>query len=138
MQFINPTDRIVIVAIKQGRAPCITVDPGEVVDLPDWACAPRRNPNGSRRHSVIEDIAPQLKPANEEELAEWLLTPPPETGKQGRYVPSYAELVRQGTAPAMARKMVEAAAASLVEEAKLAEKFETDRVKARSKAKREG
>lgn len=135
MKFINPTDKQVRVNIKVGKAPCILVDPGEVVEIPEYASKPRLNPNRSRRKAIIEELAPQLKPADPDELEEWLQAPLPEDTKRGKYVPSYHELIRQGTPPAMAKRMVEAAAQSLIEETKLAEEFELKRIKAQTKAR---
>jgi len=72
MEFVNKTDATVYVAIGSG----IRVAPRATVDIPDGYAHPRRADNGSRRPSVIEELAPQLEPADPSEKAVWLQAPP--------------------------------------------------------------
>lgn len=73
MLFVNESDGVVVVAIGRG----IRVAPKGTVDIPDGYAHPRRADNGSRRPSVIEELAPQLLPADPAEKAIWLQAPPP-------------------------------------------------------------
>jgi hypothetical protein len=72
MRFVNESDGIVHVAIGKNG---IRVEPKAVVDIPDGYAHPRRADNGSRRPSVIEELAPQLQPADAAEKAVWLQAP---------------------------------------------------------------
>lgn len=73
MLFKNPTEITVKIAAGAG----MSVAPSAVIDLPDPWCSPRRASNGSRIPSIIEMIAPQLKPANDADRIEWEKAPPP-------------------------------------------------------------
>lgn len=73
MLFVNESDGVVVVAIGRNG---IRVPPKGTVDIPDGYAHPRRADNGSRRPSVIEELAPQLSPADPAEKAVWLQTPP--------------------------------------------------------------
>jgi hypothetical protein len=71
MRFKNPTAHpINLEPIDLG-----IVGPGDLIDVPLDLCAPGRASNGSRTPSAIEQVAPQMKPASEDEACIWAKTP---------------------------------------------------------------
>lgn len=130
MLFKNPTESRVLVRLKQGASYQFFVEPNEVVDIDDKFAKPRLAENGGRRASVIEEIAPQLRPADPEDEQEWLKTPAfAESHKPGVYIPTVQELVRMGTPRGVAIKMVEQAIASQTEALKVYQETELLKVK---------
>lgn len=125
MKFINDSDKRILGVDSEGKplkkpVP-VTVDisrpglgrvhckPGELVEIPDCYARPGRNTGGGRLPSAIEQLCPQLRPADPEELAEWEKTPAPITPVRvplGVDVPTVEQLMAQGMAPAAARAKV--------------------------------
>lgn len=62
IQFRNETDTICAIPSLD-----LLVRPGETVGIPEGYALPRKRSNGEKRTSVIEDIAPQLRPARDED-----------------------------------------------------------------------
>jgi len=89
----------------------IQVKPGETVDVPDHYCRPQRGTGGARLPSAIECIAPHLRPADPDELAEWERVPPLKSaarkllGQSGE-IPTTEELIAKGMSPGAARAKV--------------------------------
>lgn len=52
------------------------VEPGQVIEIPLHLCAPGRSDSGARKDSPIETVAPQLKPVDPSDHAEWRKVPP--------------------------------------------------------------
>lgn len=102
MKIINPTDKVVFLAVKGGYR----FEPGEVKDVPESVTRARRWRNGNRRPSIMEEYAPQLRPADDDEYHTWLQAPEATWAKKEPKLPDFHELVRQGYAPAVARQMV--------------------------------
>ncbi|SRR6266567_1259192 len=72
MRFVNETDGLVVVPIGRNG---IRVEPKSTAEIPDGYAHPRRADNGSRRPSVIEELAPQLQPADPAEKVIWMQAP---------------------------------------------------------------
>lgn len=115
MRFKNETDQQVFIAMGKG----ITVPPGGEIDIEDGYALPRRADNGSRRPSIIESLAPQLKPADPAERAVWEQAP--QRGKRGAAplggMPTVEGLmaagVPKGVAEGLVRSALEAALAAI-------------------------
>lgn len=105
MRFINPTDNNVFVALGRG----LHVKPKEVVEIPDGYAKARLADNGARRPSIIEELAPQLRPADEAEHAEWLQPPARVTRTSTRGLPTVEGLVASGVPKGQAEIIVRAA-----------------------------
>lgn len=73
-QFVNTDEKhtVDLKMIGLGR-----VKPGETVEIPEGLARPERKANGSRRPSVVERVAPQLRPVDETWAAEFDSTPEP-------------------------------------------------------------
>ena len=82
----------------------LSVAPNGVVEIHDGYCRPGVYPNGSRRPSLIERMAPCLVPENLEQRATWGKDTPSLTPRKLAPTPEQvvAALVEQGTAPAVA------------------------------------
>jgi hypothetical protein len=76
MKFVNESETVVRIPIGKGG---IRVEPKGVVEIEDGYARARRNDNGSRRPSVIEELAPQMKPADLSERAIWMQAPAAQT-----------------------------------------------------------
>lgn len=80
MLFLNQSDSPVLLRIGRNG---IRVQSKATVDIPDGYSHPRRADNGSRRPSVVEELAGgigadcKLVPADPAEKAEWLQAPAP-------------------------------------------------------------
>lgn len=72
------------------RIPDLKVDllPGACVELPDGYCLPRRSAGGARIPSVVENLAPGMRPADPIVGAEWAKAPPQEGAIMGGYNPA--------------------------------------------------
>lgn len=75
MVFTNPTEH----TVNLGSLGIDPVGPGKDVEIPLTLAAPYRMDNGSRGKSPVEQVAPQLRPKNNDDLAEWLKVPPSAT-----------------------------------------------------------
>ncbi len=73
MKFVNDSDTAVYIAIGKG----VTVPARGYYECQEAYAKPRRADNGDRFPSVIEMLAPQLKPADPSDLVEWKKAPPP-------------------------------------------------------------
>lgn len=112
MQFINESNREVRVRLGSG----FMVKPGATVEIEDGYAQPRRADNGSRRPSVIEQLAPQLKPADPTERAQWERVPDatPRAGKAAG-MPTVDGLVAAGVPKGQAELIVRAALEAALE-----------------------
>ncbi len=72
------------------QIPGLKVDlaPGECMDLPDGYCLPRRSSGGARIPSVVESLAPGMRPADPVAWAEWTKAPPLEGAVVGGFNPA--------------------------------------------------
>lgn len=61
-----------------------TVEPGGQIDVLEDHARPGRLENGGRYPSVIEQLAPQMKPVDKEFAKAWEKTPEPELRVRGR------------------------------------------------------
>lgn len=61
---------------------------GECCEIPDGYCLPRRSAGGARIPSVVESLAPGMRPADPAAWAEWLKSPPEEGNLVGNVVPA--------------------------------------------------
>lgn len=83
MLFLNQSDGPVLLRIGRNG---IRVQPKATVEIPDGYSHPRRADNGSRRPSVVEELAGgvgdscKLVPADPAEKAEWLQAPAAKSG----------------------------------------------------------
>jgi hypothetical protein len=78
-------------------------------EVPIGYALPRRASNGDRRASVIENLAPQLKPADLEYRKVWEEAPEVDPVMRNRArLPTVAELVAAGTPEGVAESMVNA------------------------------
>jgi hypothetical protein len=105
----------------------IMAKPGETVEIRDCYARPGRTVGGGRRPSVIENLAPQLRPANPDELAEWEKAPPAVNpghtrATAGGTIPDIQELIASGMPPKAARAKV----AKLMAEQSLKEQGEDE------------
>ena len=64
-----------------------SVKPGGELDVPEHLARPFRMDNGGRRPSVIEQLAPQMKPVDKDFAAEWAKVPD-ELASQPRSAPA--------------------------------------------------
>lgn len=81
----------------------LVVEAGKTVDIDDQYAKPGRNGTGSRKPSIIEMLAPQMRPASKEDEVEWLKVP--ETDNAVPEVagpPTATDLIRQGVPAAVA------------------------------------
>lgn len=127
MILVNDSDKRPTVLDKDGKPTIIptTVDfarpgigrvfceVGKTVNVPDEFCRPGRSQGGGRTASVIEMLAPQLRPVDPAELEAWSKPPAePVVAKKAAEkitnVPSVEDLVANGMPPAAARKKVAA------------------------------
>jgi hypothetical protein len=111
MRFINPTESTVYVAIGRG----ISVKPKDVVEIPEGYSQPRLADNGSRRPSIIEELAPQLQPADELERATWLQAPQRINRQVAKGMPTVDGLVASGVPRGQAEIIVRAALEAALE-----------------------
>ena len=78
MLFLNQSDGVVYLPIGRNG---VRVQPKATIEIPDGYSYPRRADNGSRRPSVVEELAggigaeSKLVPADPAERAEWLQAP---------------------------------------------------------------
>lgn len=95
----------------------VVVDPGDVVEVEDGYCHPRRAADGSRLPSIAERLCPGLEPADAAERKAWKETPesnwappvkPPET----------QDFIADGASPGVAAILAEKAKAEAAEKAK--------------------
>lgn len=77
------------------------LEPGKVAELPDGYCLPRLRLNGSRQPSIVEEICPQLQPADPKEAEEVKKTPSAPFSAPPSLVQAAEELGRQGRPPAV-------------------------------------
>lgn len=61
----------------------VNVAYGDEVEIPELWAKPTRYANGARKPSPIEQLAPQLKPADDAERAAWEQIPAPAAPKTG-------------------------------------------------------
>lgn len=137
MLFLNPTENPVLVRLRHGAVDQFWVQPGETVEIDDKYSLPRPAEGGNARPPVVEEVAPQLIPANDEEKARY--TAPVASAapqKPGTYIPTVEELVRLGTAPGIAKMMVQQALASAQEQVKAYEATEILKIKELVKEKK--
>lgn len=80
----------------------LDVPPGATVDIEDGYCQPGINVNGSRRPSIVERLAPCLKPADPEQRARWGLDTVPAPAPAPTADQVAAQLRDEGVAPAVA------------------------------------
>jgi hypothetical protein len=101
---------------------------GETCDIPDGYSHPQRAGNGARLPSIIEKLAPQLKPADPKERKIWLRVPPPgrSDGYREHPVPSVEALVRTGLPQGVAEIEHKKAVAARDEERKARTKAQGD------------
>lgn len=108
MQMMNPTkDTLTIKELG------IRVKPGGLCEIPDAYCMPRKGANTDPMKPIIAMLAPQLIPANEDNVAAYKankltegLTPPePNTN------PTTSDLIANGMAPAVAEMVASGNAA---------------------------
>lgn len=95
MKFKNTTDKVIILD-SIGLDP---VKPHGEIDVPLELCAPGRTAAGSRSKSVLECVAPQLKPSDPKDAEIWGAVPTPPTPKSkivslARHVPQEAPGVK--------------------------------------------
>ena len=95
------------------------VKAGAELDVKDGYALPRRARNGQRIPSVIESVAPQLRPVDKADLARFLGTPSKCEEVPPPRNPTAASLEAQGVAPGVAAIMADKA--SVREEAAFAE-----------------
>ena len=93
MKMKNPTDHP-IAAFGLG----FSFAPGEVREIEDGYCRPRRAANNEIMNAIIEDIAPGIVPADEKVAATWhdgipvAADPPPRKGqRRDGKVPDWAK-----------------------------------------------
>lgn len=86
----------------------LEIEPGEVVDVDDGYCHPRRSPTGKRIQSAIEMLAPCLVPADEAVRAEWRKVPAKNWAPEAT-PPTAEELQGKGVPPGVAAIMAEKA-----------------------------
>ena len=82
----------------------IDVAPGEVCEIPDGYARPRLASNGCRIAAVVENLAPQLRPDDDQEFAEWLKAP-----TENPPVPPRPVKIGEGMPPGVAEIMQKAA-----------------------------
>lgn len=73
MRFKNTSEN----PVNLGPVGLDTVEPGQEVDIPLELAAPGRTDAGARAKSVIECVAPQLKPVSPDDIKLWQAVPPP-------------------------------------------------------------
>jgi hypothetical protein len=96
MLFVNESNLTVRLAIGAKHP---VIKPRDTVEIEDGYALPRRYDNGSRRPSVVEEIAPQLKPADPQERLMWEQTPEaPQAGPRlrGGNLPTIEGMVAAG------------------------------------------
>lgn len=90
----------------------IFAKPGDTVEVPDAYARPGRTAGGARKPSAIENLCPQLRPADPKELAEWEKTPPAVASPvhtraaADGIIPDVQDLIASGMPPAAARAKV--------------------------------
>jgi len=108
MKFINASNQTVTVA----EFNIFGLAPGSTAEIPDAYAKPGRARNGARVPSTIEHLAPQLKPADEDERRAWEGVPADEPVAARPQMPSVDGMVAAGVPRGVAEKLVEAAQAS--------------------------
>lgn len=111
MLFKNDTPTRVKVAIGKGYV----CEPGQTIEVEEAYAMPRRHDNGSRRPSVIEQLAPQLKPASAAERLDWEQVPAARSRRTPGRIPSVDELVQSNVPRGVALEMVKQMHAAALE-----------------------
>jgi hypothetical protein len=112
MLFRNETNSTLKIAIGRG----IVVEPGKTVEIDNDLARPRRHSNGSRRKSIIEQLAPQLVPADPMERFDWEQAPEaPDPKKRHTRLPSVESLVASGVPRGVAMELVKQAHQSVID-----------------------
>lgn len=92
----------------------IDVKPGETCEVLEGYVMPRRGASGERFPSILEQVAPGLRPVNEDDRARWEKAPTsPE--KAPAKMPSVKDLVAAGMPQGMAEMFCQAMEAQLAE-----------------------
>lgn len=96
------------VKAKYDGGPALTFEvlPGELLDVPDGYAKPKLCSNGSRGPSVIELIAPQLLPADQEEYERWMRVPEHNASEIEKPKRGVAVLMTEGVPEGVAEQMV--------------------------------
>lgn len=119
MLFLNQTDGPVFLPIGQNG---IRVKAKDTIEIPDGYAHPRRADNGSRRPSVVEELAGgigtdcKLVPADPTEKATWLQAPPVRRSDATvATMPTVEGFVAQGVPRAQAEQLVRQAHQAIID-----------------------
>lgn len=92
----------------------IDVKPGETCEVLEGYVMPRHGSSGDRFPSILEQIAPGLKPTNEDDRARWSQAPAA-AEKAPAKMPTVKDLVAAGMPQGMAEMFIQAMQAQLAE-----------------------
>lgn len=92
----------------------IDVKPGETCEVMEGYVMPRHGSSGDRFPSILEQIAPGLKPTNEDDRARWSQAPAA-AEKAPAKMPTVKDLVAAGMPQGMAEMFIQAMQAQLAE-----------------------
>lgn len=106
MRFVNVAEHRVSVEMD---GVVITCEPGGSCEIRDEYARPGVTAGGGRRPSVVEMLAPQLKPADMAARSEWEKVPGPVAPPAPKVITA-ADLVAEGMAPAVAEHVAAAKA----------------------------
>jgi hypothetical protein len=109
MKIRNPTSSTVRVPSLQ-----LTWEPGEIHEVDACYCTPRRAKNGQKIHAVLESLAPQLIPADDDEHEQYFGSPKIFKAAPSEEVPKppppdAAALEAEGLSPGVAAILAEQA-----------------------------
>lgn len=99
------------VDIRRSGLGRVTCKVGDTVEIPDMYAHPRRADNGDRLASAIENLAPQLRPADAKAYAAWQKAPAPVQAYRRKMgepteIPSLEDLLAKGYSPGAARSYI--------------------------------
>jgi hypothetical protein len=92
----------------------IDVEPGQVCEVLEGYAMPRRAASGERFPSILEQVAPGLKPVEAEDLERWQKAPDA-AAKAPAKMPTVKDLVAAGMPQGMAEMFIQAMEAQLAE-----------------------
>ena len=106
MKFINTSKEQSVTIEAFG---IFNLKPGEICEIAEGYARPSRASNGGRKPSIVEGLAPQLKPADADERAHWLRTPTKQeiaARADEERIPSVEQLMKKGYAKGVAEAEV--------------------------------
>ena len=108
MKMINTSDKDTLNITRPGLV--VKAKPGETIEIADCWCKPGRGDGGGRKPSVIENLCPQLAPADPGALDAWLKVPEKKVKAQAVpgeiTIPDVQDLIKNGMPPGAARAKV--------------------------------